>query len=201
VLGAWFALVCGVGDVLDRGKITSHLKSVHRYNLRADLSAHANPQRPSFAAGADGGLLICTWPKGGALSLPFVYSNEVWTGIEYQVASHLVLMGEVEAGLEIVRICRSRYDGRVRNPFDEYECGHWYARALASYGLLQSWSGARYDAVDKVLHIAPARAGDFRCFLSTATGYGIVGVRDGKPFLDVRSGAIDVARIEYTPAA
>jgi uncharacterized protein (DUF608 family) len=200
VLGAWFALMCGVGQVLNREKITSHLKSVHRYNLRADLSTHANPQRPSFAAGSDGGLLICTWPRGGALSLPFVYSNEVWTGIEYQVASHLVLMGEVEAGLEIVRTCRARYDGRVRNPFDEYECGHWYARALASYGLLQSWSGARYDAVDKVLHLSPARPGDFRCFLSTAKGYGVVGVRDGKPFLDVQSGAIDVSRIDYLPA-
>ncbi len=52
-----------------------------------------NPQRPSYACGAEGGLLLCTWPKGGELSLPFVYSNEVWTGIEYQVASHLMLMG------------------------------------------------------------------------------------------------------------
>ena len=77
--------------------------------------------------------MLCTWPKGGELSLPFVYSNEVWTGIEYQVASHLMLMGLVEEGLEIVRACRDRYDGRVRNPFNEYECGHWYARAMSSY--------------------------------------------------------------------
>jgi len=201
VLGAWLARVCGVGEVLDPHKVTSHLRAVHQHNLRKDLSAHANPQRPSFAAGAEGGLLICTWPKGGALSLPFVYSNEVWTGIEYQVASHLMLMGCVEEGLEIVRICRARYDGRIRNPFDEYECGHWYARALSSYALLQGWSGARYDAVDKVLHLAPTVRGDFRCFLATATGYGAVGVRNGQPFLDVRSGQIEVAKIAYTPRA
>ncbi len=60
---------------------------------QADLSGHANPQRPSYACGDEGGLLLCTWPKGGELSLPFVYSNEVWTGIEYQVASHLMLLG------------------------------------------------------------------------------------------------------------
>ncbi len=127
VLGAWLALVCGVGQVLDAKKVASHLKAVYKYNLKADLSAHANPQRPSYACGNEGGLLLCTWPKGGELSLPFVYSNEVWTGIEYQVASHLLLMGLVEEGLEIVRTCRKRYDGRVRNPFNEYECGHWYA--------------------------------------------------------------------------
>jgi len=132
VLGSWLAAVCGVGQVLDRNKVAGHLKAVHKYNLKRDLSEHANPQRPGYACGAEGGLLLCTWPRGGALSLPFVYSNEVWTGIEYQVASHLMLMGMVEEGLEIVRICRDRYDGRVRNPFNEYECGHWYARAMAS---------------------------------------------------------------------
>ena len=151
VLGEWMAAVCGVGEVLDREKTEGHLRAVHRHNLRRDLSAHANPQRPTFAFGAEGGLLLCTWPRGGALALPFVYSNEVWTGIEYQVASHLMLLGRVEEVLEIVRTCRYRYDGRTRNPFDEYECGHWYARAMSSYGLLQGLTGVRYDAVDRGL--------------------------------------------------
>jgi hypothetical protein len=199
VLGSWMALVCGAGQVLDRSKVSSHLQAVHRYNLKTDLTGHANPQRPSYACGAEGGLLICTWPKGGELSLPFVYSNEVWTGIEYQVASHLMLLGLVEQGLDIVRTCRARYDGRVRNPFNEYECGHWYARAMASYALLEGLSGARYDAADKVLHLTPSLKGDFKCFLSTATGYGSVGVRRGTPFVEVRSGSIEVRRIDYQP--
>ena len=201
VLGSWLAAVCGVGQVLDAAKVTSHLRAVHKYNLKRNLSAHANPQRPSYAAGVEGGLLICTWPKGGELSLPFVYSNEVWTGIEYQVASHLMLMGLVQEGLEIVRICRDRYDGRVRNPFNEYECGHWYARAMSSYGLLQGLTGARYDAVEKTLYLEPKIAGDFRGFLSTATGYGTVGVKEGKPFLDTKSGTIEVKEIKYTAKA
>jgi hypothetical protein len=110
------------------------------------------------------------------------------------------MMGKVQEGLEVVRTCRDRYDGRIRNPFDEYECGHWYARALSSYALLQALSGARYDAVDKVLHLEPRMAGDFRCFLATATGYGTVGVKDGKPFLDVRSGTIEVRDVQHGPA-
>ena len=200
VLGSWMALVCGTGQVLDRAKVASHLRAVHAHNLKRDLSGHSNPQRPSFAAGKDGGLLICTWPRGGQLTLPFVYSDEVWTGIEYQVASHLMLLGHVAEGLDIVRTARARYDGRVRNPFDEYECGHWYARAMSSYALLQGLTGARYDAIDKVLHLEPRVPGDVRAFLSTATGYGTVGVRAGKPFLDVKGGAIDVREIKYEPA-
>ena len=97
--------------------------------------------------------------RAGSSTLPFVYSNEVWTGIEYQVASHLMMSGQVAEGLEIVRAVRDRYDGRVRNPFNEYECGHWYARAMASYGLLQGLTGARYDAVEKTLYLRPSVAG------------------------------------------
>ena len=81
------------------------------------------------------GCYCAVGPKGGKPQLPFVYSNEVWSGIEYQVAAHLIAEGEVEKGLEIVRTCRNRYDGRVRNPFNEYECGSWYAQALSSYSL------------------------------------------------------------------
>ena len=201
VLGAWLARVSGLGDVLDSAKITSHLVAIHKHNLKRDLSTHANPQRPSYAAGNEGGLLLCTWPKGGALSLPFVYSNEVWTGIEYQVASHLMLMGEVDRGLEIVRVCRDRYDGRVRNPFNEYECGHWYARAMSSYGLLQGLTGARYDAVDKILHVQPSVAGDFKSFFSAEGCYGIVGVKDGKAFFEPRNGKLDIKELKYTPKA
>jgi len=113
---------------MDESMIKRHVNAVYKYNLRYNLNDHVNPQRPTYALGNEGGLLLCTWPKGGKLSLPFVSSNEVWTGIEYQVASHLMLMGEVEKGLDIVRTTRARYNRSVRNPFDEYECGYWYAR-------------------------------------------------------------------------
>jgi hypothetical protein len=200
VLGAWFALVCGLNPVLDQEKVVSHLRSVHRYNLKKNFSHHVDPQRPGYALGAEGGLLLCTWPKGGALSLPFVYSNEVWTGIEYQAASHMVASGLVQEGLDIVRTCAARYDGRVRNPFDQYECGHWYARAMSSYALLQAFTGARYDAVSKTLYLKPVIPGDLRSFLSTATGFGTVGVKNGKPFLEVTSGSIPYEKIEYSAA-
>jgi uncharacterized protein (DUF608 family) len=196
VLGDWIARCCGVGPVVDEKKTAKHLASVFENNFKESLRDHANPQRPGYAFPQEGGLLLCSWPKGGKPALPFPYSDEVWTGIEYQVASHLIMTGQVEEGLAIVRAVRKRYDGRWRNPFDEYECGHWYARAMSSYGLLQALSGARYDAVTKTLHLDPQVKGDFRAFLCTATGYGTVGVRKGKPFIEVVTGNIPVERIE-----
>jgi len=193
VLGLWMAAVCGIDEeITDDTKVRSHLLAIHKYNLKHDLSTHANPQRPTFAMGNDGGLLLCSWPRGGKPLLPFVYSDEVWTGIEYQVASHLMLMGCVDAGLDIVRACRLRYDGVRRNPFNEYECGHWYARAMSSYGLIQGLTGVRYDAVTKTLHV-DSKVGDFRSFLSTATGFGTVQLKDGKVSIDVRWGDIPIA--------
>lgn len=194
VLGAWISRMCGLDDPFDSEKIRNHLVAVHKYNLKEDLSDHANPQRPAYAFGEDGGLLLCSWPRGGKLSLPFVYSDEVWTGIEYQVASHLMLCGEVEKGLEIVRTCRDRYDGTVRNPFNEYECGSWYARALASYGLLQGLTGVRYDAVDKTLYV-DSKIGDFTTFLCTATGYGTVTLRGEEVTMNVVSGSVPINEI------
>jgi hypothetical protein len=133
--------------------------------------------------------------------MAMAYSDEIWTGIEYQVAAHLIAVGQVNEGLNIVRASRARHDGRVRNPVAEVEAGHWYARAMSSYAVLQAMSGARYDAVDRVLHLKPAVKGDFRSFLATATGFGIVGVKDGSPFVEVVSGKIHYTRINYVAAA
>jgi uncharacterized protein (DUF608 family) len=197
VLGIWMAELCGVSGILDDVKVDSHLRSVYRYNFRDSLMEHPNPQRPGFALGDEAGLLLCSWPKGGEPALPFPYSNEVWTGIEYQVAAHLIMRGMVAEGLRIVRAARDRYTGTVRNPFDEYECGHWYARAMSSYALLPALSGVRYDAVQQILTVKPRVHGDFQAFVAAAGGYGLAGVRNGKPFLDVRSGSIPVQRIDY----
>ena len=195
IIGCWMSLVCGLDEPIDQSKVTGHLESVYKYNLKHCLADHANPQRPGYAVGNDGGLILCSWPKGGKLSLPFVYSDEVWTGIEYQVASHLIFEGKVKEGLDIVRTVLNRYDGIKRNPFNQYECGSWYARALSSYSLIQALTGVRYDAVTKTLHIESKVGKNFRSFLSTASGYATVGLKNGKPFIEVKNGEIEVKEI------
>ncbi len=195
IIGMWMASCSGLEEATDNEKVTSHLKAVYKYNMKDDLSDFPNPQRPTYAMGNEGGLLLCSWPKGGKLTLPFVYSNEVWTGIEYQVASHLIMKGLVHEGLEIIRACRKRYDGSIRNPFDEYECGHWYARAMASYSLLQALTGIRYDAIEKTLYIDSKVGSDFTSFLSTNTGFGNVGLKNNKPVIDIKYGEININQI------
>ncbi len=198
ILGSWIAEMCFLGNFLDQEKVKSHLVSIHKYNLKQDLTDHVNPQRPGYANGKEGGLLLCSWPGGDEPSLPFVYSNEVWTGIEYQVASHLMLQGEVEKGLDIVKAARSRYDGRVRNPFNEYECGHWYARAMSSYGLIQGLTGFRYDAVDQSFGI-DSKIGDmFTGFFSTGSGWGNLECTDQRISISLAYGYLDLNQLNFT---
>jgi uncharacterized protein (DUF608 family) len=199
IIGEWMAEFCAVGSVLDSDKVNSALQSIYQYNYKKSLASHANTQRAGYAAADEGGLLLCTWPFGNKRSLPFPYSNEVWTGIEYQVASHLITRGKVQEGLEIVNTCRRRYDGTVRNPFDEYECGHWYARALSSYALFQALTGVRFDAVDRTLTIKPRLPGDFSVLLATDGWFGTAGVAAGKPFYKVVEGTADVSAVLYLP--
>jgi hypothetical protein len=104
-------------------------------------------------------------------------------------------VGEVEKGLEIVREVRKRYDGKTRNPFNEYECGHWYARAMSSYGLIQGLTGVRYDAVDQVLYV-DSKIDNFTSFLATGSGFGTVTYKDGKASLDMAFGNIPLKEIK-----
>ncbi len=197
VIGDWMARMAGLAPVLDEEKVARHVASVYKHNFKASLKDHSNPQRPGYALGHEGGLVLCTWPAGGKPSFPFVYSDEVWTGIEYQVAGHLMMTGRVKKGLKIVRTVRKRHNGRYRNPFNEYECGNWYARAMASYGLIGALSGVTYDAVTRTLRIEPRVKGEFRTFISTATGFGTVVVRRRKASLKVVSGEIPVRWLVY----
>ena len=127
-----------------------------------------------YALNEEGGLLLCSWPENGRPRLPFVYSDEVWTGIEYQVASHLIFEDYIEEGLNIVKAVRDRHDGYRRNPFNEVECGHHYARSIACWGLLIALSGFKYDMVEGEISFNPRISIDnFSCFFSTGKGWGI----------------------------
>jgi hypothetical protein len=108
-----------------------------------------------------------------------LYSDEVWTGIEYQVAAHLIYEGMVREGMAIVRGARERYDGRPRpplprNPWNEIECGGHYARAMSSWSLLLAATGYQYDAPRKQLTFAPRVTPDrIRAFFCGPEGWGI----------------------------
>jgi non-lysosomal glucosylceramidase len=149
------------------------LASIYRYNFRSSFYDHPNTQR-IYALNDEKGLVLCSWPKGGRPKLPFVYSDEVWTGIEFQVAAHLIFQGLVEEGLAIVKGITERYDGLRRNPWNEVECGSHYARALASWSVLMALSGYRYSAIDQSLSFSPViNVEDFRCFFAAGPAWGV----------------------------
>ena len=201
IIGAWMASIYGLATPLTGDHVRSTLGAIFRYNFQSDLSDHACLQRPGYALGHEAGLLLCTWPHGGKLTLPFPYSDEVWTGIEYQVASHLIEEGMVEEGLTLVRAVRKRYEGRTRNPFNEYECGNYYARAMASYALLGSLSGFRYSAVDKTLWFGPKLDADpFRCFFSAASGHGMITLTPDRLSIELLEGTLTLGRVHLTRA-
>ena len=196
LIGAWMARFYGIDTPLTQEKIRTSLQTIFKNNFKTDLSQHANAQRPGYAMGHEPGLLLCTWPRGGKPTLPFVYSDEVWTGIEYQVASHLIAEGFVKEGLTIVKALRSRYDGRIRNPWNEYECGNYYARAMASYALLGALSGFRYSAAHKTLWFGPpVSIRPFNTFFCAATGFGAIEL-DGRSFrVQVLEGELQLERL------
>ncbi len=202
VIGGWMAQMYGIDTPLARESVRKTLHAIFKHNFKMDLSQHANAQRPGYAMGHEPGLLLCTWPLGGKPTLPFVYSDEVWTGIEYQVASHLIAEGFVEEGLTIVKALRSRYDGKIRNPWNEYECGNYYARAMASYALLGAVAGFRYSAVQKTLWFGPKLTiRPFRTFFSTASGFGTIELGDRSLHIQMLEGELALEKLVLTQGA
>ncbi len=177
LIGQWWAHQLGLGYILPEDKVKSALRAVFRHNWMSDLTGWKHSPR-AFAGDKDKGLMIVTWPKGGRPPHVMLYSDEVWTGIEYQVAAHLIYEGMVEEGLAIVKGARDRYDGvprppLPRNPWNEIECGGHYARAMSSWSLLLAASGFEYDGPAKSLRIAPrVTHEDFRSFFCGPSGWG-----------------------------
>jgi len=199
VFGQGWAHQVGLGYIYPRENVLSALRSVWKYNWAPDVGAYngAGPFIPRpvgfkwgeemetevvrahepwrwFVAPGEPGLLTCTWPRDGHLGNRAVnYCNEVWTGIEYQVAGHMLYEGMVVEALTIVRGVHDRYNGAKHNPWNEIECGDHYARAMASWGCLLAVSGYLYDGPAGKLGFAPRMTPeDFRCFFSAAEGWG-----------------------------
>ncbi len=168
LVGQYVAHVCGLGYLLDPEHVRTTLRSVMEHNFKGGFYAHFNHMR-SFVLGDEAGLLMATYPRGRRPMRPFPYYNEVMTGFEYSTAVHMLYEGMVDEGLRCIAAIRERYDGRKRNPFDEAECGHHYARAMASWAAVLALTGFRYSAVERSMAFA-AREGVH--FWSTGHAWG-----------------------------
>ncbi len=150
--GQVFASLEGLGPLADPNHLASAASAVWRYNHRGELHGHFNHLR-TFALADEPALLMATWPQGGRPRRPVPYCNEVMTGFEYTAALALIVTGAPNDGIQAITDVRNRHDGRRRNPFNEPECGHHYARAMASWGAIAALTGLRWSAQNGALHL------------------------------------------------
>jgi uncharacterized protein (DUF608 family) len=172
LVGQYSAHVAGLGPLLDEDHMRAALQAIYKYNFKTSLQNHVSVQR-TYALNDEAGLVVCDYGRGQRPEVPFPYFAEVWTGLEYSTAALMIYTGMVQQGMEIVESARRRYDGERRNPWDEPECGYYYARPLAGWAPLLALSGFRYDGVEKRVQALPAQKHDpFSCFFSCPPAWG-----------------------------
>ena len=183
LVGQLLAHVCGLGYLVDEGKVKRTLESIMRHNFQESMYGHFNHMR-SYVLNEESALLMATYPRGERPARPFPYYNEVMTGFEYTAAIGMLYEGDIDSGLKCIAAIRDRYDGRKRNPFDEAECGHHYARAMVSWAAILALTGFHYSAVDGTLRFA-APAADCQYIWSSGYAWGSCALRPNGSACDV----------------
>lgn len=176
----------GMDGRLDQKHVRSALRSLWKYSFCPDVGPYRRDMKVIqggrwYAMPGEPGLLMCSWPRGGAEravgkggeAWAAGYFNECMHGFEYQVAAHMIAEDMVDEGLAIIRSIHDRYDGSKRNPYNEIECGDHYARSMASHGAYLTLCGFQYDGPKGIMGFAPKiSAENFSCVWTGAEGWG-----------------------------
>ena len=177
LFGQGWAHQVGLGHILPKDQILATLQAIWRYNWAPDIGPQNAVHGPErwFARPGEAGLFTCTWPKTPHLKDGVRYKNEIWTGIEYQVAGNLAYDGMVTEALAICRGIHERYHPSKRNPWNEIECGDHYARGMASHGVFLGLCGFEYHGPKGHLGFAPRMTpDDFQAAFTAAEGWGTI---------------------------
>jgi len=204
LFGQGWAHQVALGYVYPRPQVTSALEAIWRYNWAPDVGPQNAVHKPErwFAYPGEAGLFTCTWPYSPHLAEGVRYKNEVWTGIEYQVAGHMAWEGMLTECLAICRAVHERYHPSKRNPWNEVECGDHYARGMASYGVFLGLCGFEYHGPRRHLGFAPRLGSDdFRAAFTAAEGWGTISQKrsdDGQTNrIDVHWGRVVVKTLAF----
>jgi hypothetical protein len=100
----------------------------------------------------------------------------------------------IDEGIGLIQDIRGRYDGERRSPFNEAECGHHYARAMASWAAVLALTGFQYHAGTGVMAI---RLGDGAAptFWSTGNAWGTAVLADGAVTVHILGGALQLTSL------
>lgn len=176
LFGDGWAHQVGLECVYPPETVRSALTAIWKYNWAPDVGPQneAHPPERWFARPGEAGLFTCTWPKSKHLGPESVrYRDEVWTGIEYQVAGNMAWDGLVTEALAICRGVHDRYHPAKHNPWNEIECGDHYARGMASHGVFLALCGFEYHGPKGHLGFTPRTTpDDFSAAFTAAEGWG-----------------------------
>ena len=164
-----------LGYIYPSTKVKQALGSIWKYNWAPDVGPQNEVHPPDrwFALPGEPGLFTCTWPKSPYIKEGVLYREEVWTGIEYQVAGHMVWENMIPEALAICHAVEQRYHPARHNPFNEVECGDHYARAMASWGVFTALAGFEYDGPKHHMGFTPrVTPDDFRAAFTASEGWG-----------------------------
>ena len=189
LVGQYMAHVCGLGYLAKKENVQTALKTVMKNNFMERFDNTFNNMR-SYVMGNESGLIMASWPKG-RLKVPFPYFAESMSGFEYAAAIGMLYEGQTEAGLKCIKAIRDRFDGEKRNPFDEPECGHHYARAMAAWSAPMAISRFSYTAPEKSMSFTSVRG---TYFWSNGSAWGTCKIEPAKAILSVLKGSITLLK-------
>ncbi len=170
LVGQFAAHASGLGHLHAPAKIKKTLQSILKHNTVKGFDQRFNNMR-SYAMGAERALVMASYPRGNRPPKPFPYFAEVMTGFEYTAALGMLYEGMESQGLRAISDIRHRYDGLSRNPFDEAECGHHYARAMIAWGAIPALTGFTYSAISGRITFK-SKPGKRTWFFSTGSAWG-----------------------------
>ena len=160
LIGQWWAHVLGLGHLLPRTHVRRALATVFKHNWRRHIGRFSGAiPRVVYgipvASPQDAAMVVGTWPKGKRPEKPLTYYGDIFSGVEYQVAAHLIMEGHVDKGITVADGVHRRYDGTIRNPYSEVECGTNYIRPMSSWTLLTALSGQYFHGPKCIYQFAP----------------------------------------------
>lgn len=166
LLAQWHANILGLGSIFDSEQINTALNSMMQHNFKSSMRDFANSWR-IFSLEDEAGSVICAYPDGTKKpEIPIPYCEETMTGFEYSFAGLLCSEGKTDDGFKVVKAIRDRFDGKKRNPWNEFECGSNYARSMASYALVPILSGFEFDMPHGHIGFNPYKKDNFKCIWS-----------------------------------
>lgn len=170
MLGQYWVSQMGLPNIVPEEKLNKALGAILKYNYVTNYDEylkHAEiPIKRWYADGNEEGVVMCSFPHGGADKAPGVVNNEweklivgyfseMWTGQEHALAATMISQGMIKEAMKVEEAIHQRYSSKKRNPYNEIEYGNHYTRAMSGYAPFISASGFIHHGPKGVIKFNP----------------------------------------------